>query len=299
MKNSKGECRGASSLPLWGVLGDSVCGASHVRGNRGNQDALKWFPAQESAAYAVLSVSDGHGSARYCRSEIGAQLAVDVASNLLAEFMETHRKTENLSVVKSMAEEKLGNLLHRSWAAAVDEHFEQHPFSESELMLLQKNNQHPQHAYGATLVSLLVTPAYALLLQLGDGDVLTVSDDGLVQRPLPADERLFAEETTSLCMEEAWRELRVCFQVLSKSYPALFLVATDGYSNSFSSESDFLSVGGDLLEILQKNGVQYVRENLAAWLKEASNVGSGDDVTLGIVYRSDILKMNKDETEGR
>lgn len=292
--------------PSWGMLGETVCGASHLRNNRTNQDALKWLPAPGGSSCAVMSASDGHGSARHFRSNIGAQLAVDVASAALIEFMETHRETENLSVIKGMAEEKVAPMLHRRWKAAVNGHLAKNPFTEEELTLLQKSSadltdkffKDSASAYGCTLLSVLVTPTYALLLQLGDGDILTVTEQGEVQRPLPDDARLFAEETTSFSMQEAWREFRICFQALSRRYPALFLITTDGYINSFPSDDDFCKVGCDILNMFRENGLEDIRNNLPIWLKEASHMGSGDDVTLGIVFRKDIVHNNQIETEG-
>jgi hypothetical protein len=57
----------------------------------------------------------------------------------------------------------------------------------------------PHLAYGATSLSFLLTPTYALYLQLGDGEMVTVSESGKIGHPLPEDSRLLANETTSLC----------------------------------------------------------------------------------------------------
>ena len=70
--------------------------------------------------------------------------------------------------------------------------------------------------------------------------------------------------------------------------PALILLATDGYANSFVNEAAFLQVGTDILEMIRTEGLETVQENLATWLAEASQDGSGDDITLGILCRTDI-----------
>jgi hypothetical protein len=70
--------------------------------------------------------------------------------------------------------------------------------------------------------------------------------------------------------------------------PALILVSTDGYANSFGSEADFRKVGSDLLDLLRNDGLDKVNANLDAWL-EASRSGSGDDVTLGCLFRRDSV----------
>ncbi len=183
---------------------------------------------------------------------------------------------------------------------AVTADLEHNPLSEKEVALApglssskpgaRVNNFLP--VYGATLLSVLVTPAYALTLQLGDGDILTVTDEGKVQRTLPRDERLFAEETTSLGMPDAWKEFQLCFQVLSRHYPALFLLSTDGYINCFPSDNDFYQVGRDILRMIKLKGIESIRNNLSTWLTEATNLGSGDDATLGIIFRSDLVHRN-------
>ncbi len=292
--------RDIEAPPLWGMIGDSICGAAHFRNNRANQDAIGWFPGTERASYAVMSVSDGHGGSGHFRSGTGARLAVEAASETLREFMEESSESGNYSTVKSMAEARLPLVIHRRWQDAVAAHLEQKPLSEKEAALIPGLGRGKPgaglskllSAYGATLLSVLVTPAYALILQLGDGDILTVTDEGKVQRPLPRDAMLFAEETTSLGMPDAWKEFRLCFQVLSRHYPALFLLSTDGYINCFPSDRDFYQVGRDILRMINLKGLENVRNNLATWLTEATNLGSGDDATLGIIFRSDLVHRN-------
>ena len=144
--------------------------------------------------------------------------------------------------------------------------------------------------YGSTLLTVLAGPEVLLFLQLGDGDILVVADDGTVTRPMPEDSRLMANETTSLCTVDAWREIRVALYPLVEGAPALILLATDGYANSFVSEQDFLRVGPDYLQAIREEGLAAVGSHLDEWLAEASTQGSGDDITLGIVSRSDVAE---------
>ena len=70
--------------------------------------------------------------------------------------------------------------------------------------------------------------------------------------------------------------------------PALILVSTDGYANSFVDEAAFLQVGSDFLNVIRTDGLAEVQANLETWLSGASQAGSGDDITLGILCRTDI-----------
>ncbi len=71
---------------------------------------------------------------------------------------------------------------------------------------------------------------------------------------------------------------------MREAAPALILVSTDGYANSFADDAGFLQVGSDLLNILRAQGLDEVTANLDGWPAEASEQGSGD-VTLGLLYR--------------
>jgi len=282
--------------PLWEVLGESVRGSSHARKGKENQDAIAWFPRRGGSRYAILSVSDGHGSAPHFRSDQGSRLAVEIAIIALKEFREAYRRTRSLSLIKNVAEEKLPQLLCRNWREAVKGHLQENPITDKEWAHLEEEcpdmlktiAADPVPGYGATLLAVLVTPGYALLLQLGDGDIITVAGNGKPERPLSKDPGLLANETSSLGTPAPWQEFRTCFQAFHEKYPGLFMVSTDGYANSFPGEDDFLKVGHDLFLMLQKNGVDDIRYNLHEWLKEASRVGSGDDVTLGLIYNKDI-----------
>jgi serine/threonine protein phosphatase PrpC len=256
-----------------------------------NQDAICWLPASGAGASVVLAVADGHGSARYFRSHIGASLAVATAAELIQDFLAGQTNAENLSVIKRAAEEWLPGALVRAWLAAVGDHVKENPLSEDELNALQRGHGDAPHpaeqraavAYGATVLVAGVADAFVLYLQLGDGEILTVTDRGEVSKPLAKDDRLFANETTSLCTPEAWRDFRVGFQPITGAQPALILLATDGYPNSFRDESGFLKVGSDMLEIIRAEGLGSVKEKLESWLADSTNAGSGDDVTLGIL----------------
>jgi hypothetical protein len=285
----------------WRVIGHSVRGASHVRAGLPNQDAIRWLPESGTGLPLVLAVSDGHGSARCFRSDVGARLAVETATQVTQEFLDSLPDSLNLSAIKRWAEENLPRAIVHRWKDRVADDIFAHPLPKANLDRLEANEDvtkrrqvvlDPLLAYGATLLTVLVTESFILYLQLGDGDILTVSEAGEVSRPpLPADARLFANETTSLCSRDAWREFRSHFQVLSGSPPALILVSTDGYTNSFRDEAGFLQVGADFLALIRADGLDAVHESLESWLSEASRNGSGDDITLGILCRTGALQM--------
>ena len=48
-------------------------------------------------------------------------------------------------------------------------------------------------------------------------------------------------------------------------------------------------MGSDLLRLIKLKGLDYIKANLTSWLNAASSGGSGDDVTLGLLCRKDLI----------
>jgi hypothetical protein len=269
----------------WRTLKASVRGAAHYRSGLPNQDAVRVARFNDGLPLLV-AVADGHGSAKCFRSQRGARLAVIVAQQIRGQLF----KLDGLSQIKRWAEEELPKGLVRCWRERVDRLIDRQPFTPEELEPLDAASRrlveaHPQLAYGSTLLVVVVAPTFILYLQLGDGDLLTVSAEGEIERPIPKDPRLIANETTSLCSAQAWNEMQVRFQTLAGAPPALILVATDGYANAFRDEAGFQQVARDVWAMLRDDGDAAVKPHLKDWLNEASQHGSGDDISVGLIWR--------------
>jgi serine/threonine protein phosphatase PrpC len=276
----------------WKVAHACIRGSSHQRSGVPNQDAVQCVVtpgAQGTVAVAV--VSDGHGSARHFRSQIGSSLAVSTVAATLQTFLrESVSSNGHVPFVPEQVHE-LERKIVSGWLAAVHSDLEKTPFSEMELAKLEKEEGAearaavvitPELAYGATLLAAAATDKVLLYLQLGDGEILSVNALGTTTRPLPPDDRLIANQTTSLCQPEAWKDFRSSW-VIAGALPSLVLLSTDGYANSFRSDDDFLKIGQDYLEIIREQGLASVAEELPAILTEATQQGSGDDITLAIL----------------
>lgn len=281
----------------WWVFGQSVRGAAHIRSQRPNQDAIAWCTGPRCGLPIMLAVSDGHGSARSFRSDTGAALAVDATLSAFTRFLNFLPRRLEGDALRGEAEGFLPRELEYQWKRRVLDHLTLHPFTgkETETLYLHRREAdgepdlvNPFLAYGATALGVLLTDQFLIHLQLGDGDLLNVSSQGGVRRPLPHDDRLLGNETTSLCVAHASRDVRVAVTDTAEGLPAVILASTDGYANSFRDDDAFLRVGPDLLEILRTDGPQNVNDHLRGWLEEASREGSGDDITLGILCRADL-----------
>lgn len=288
----KGEAR------EWRVIGESVPGASHLRAGIPNQDAILQVRESGRELPLVVSVSDGHGSDKCFRSDRGSRFAVKKSTQLVGEFLDQWRGRFDQAGMESELNERVAQEFVKRWREAVEADLKSNPFTAAELDTLEKKDgagarkmveENPLLAYGATSLTVAVADSFILYLQLGDGEILTVSESGEVSKALPDDERLFANETTSLCLAGAERDFRSRLQQLTDSRPALLLVSTDGYVNSFSDDAGFMKVGSDLLEMMRAEGFDSVNASLKGWLEEATRAGSGDDTTVSIICRMDAL----------
>jgi len=291
----------------WRIIGETVPGASHLRADIPNQDSILYVRESSRSLPIVLSVSDGHGSPKCFRSDRGSQFAVKKAAFLISEFLDERRDKFDLAEIESQKDYLAGEFVKR-WREAVEADLKKEPFAEKEFENLEKKSDakarklvedNPLLAYGATSLTVAMEEGFVLYLQLGDGDILNVSETGEITKPLPEDPRLLANETTSLCLPKAENDFRFLVQKISdQQRSAMILLSTDGYLNSFSSEAGFFQAGTDILNMLAaENGHDAVNENLKAWLEEATKMGSGDDCTVGIIYRPDAL--NKSENSAK
>lgn len=280
----------------WKTAHASVRGSSHVRSGLPNQDSAACSVVEGDGARsttAVVAVSDGHGGARHFRSQVGSALAVNISINVVRQFLTQFDGSAGAASLTQAHIDALQQTLVADWTQAVLSDFASNPFTAEELDPLDAQGEEsrasveesPVLAYGATLLIAAGTEQLLIFLQLGDGEILSVSADGVTTRPLPQDERLVGNQTTSLCQPDAWNDFRSAW-VVAPNLPALVLLSTDGYMNSFRSDEDFLKIGADYLQILREQGIASLNEEMPAILEEATRQGSGDDITLAVLQGS-------------
>lgn len=274
----------------WSVLASSVRGAAHIRKGEPNQDAVEWLPVAGSAPPLIVAVSDGHGSSRSFRSDRGARLAVNVA---VAEAVKVvSALSDGEEVVQQTVDKNLPAAIVQGWEQRILADIATEPFTPKERKAFTAQygaaawkalKARPFLAYGATLLLAAATKDHLLMAQIGDGDIVAVTRAGCASRPLASDPRLFAGETTSLCQADAVESFTVTLQPMNGARPALVMLSTDGYANSYEDDGGFLSVASDLLMMLREHDAESVQRDLESWLEEVSREGSGDDITLGVL----------------
>jgi serine/threonine protein phosphatase PrpC len=289
----------------WRIIGETIPGASHLRAGLPNQDSILCIRESSRGLPIVISVADGHGSPKCFRSDFGSQFAVKKSAQIVGEFLDERRGRFDLAQIESKGKDYLPKEFVKKWRKTVEYHLKNNPFTEDEFKKLEEKSgasarklveENPLLAYGTTSLTVAMEEDFVLYMQLGDGDILNATaTTGEVTKPLPEDARLLANETTSMCLPKAENDFRFFVQKISgEQSPAMILLSTDGYLNSFASEAGFFQAAADILEMLRaENGFNDVNDNLKAWLEEATRMGSGDDCAVVIVYRPDALKKSE------
>jgi serine/threonine protein phosphatase PrpC len=257
--------------PLWRGFGASVLGENHRRSGKPNQDAIGWYPPNGVGAPVVLTIADGHGGAAYPRSAEGAALAVQVTNKILYDLLDDPPR---LQAVRddSAARIVLAELIVSAWREAVDTLTGGAGAPDANRFI----------PFGTTLLSAAIGADCILYLQLGDGDLVILDSNGETSRPFPPDPRLTGNATTSLCLPDATLYLQILLRPRHPA-PAMIAMATDGYANSFQDESGFLDAWRDIAVHLGQQGPDRLAHSLQGWLAETTKLGSGDDITVGLL----------------
>ncbi|MCC3306026.1 PP2C family serine/threonine-protein phosphatase [Sneathiella sp. HT1-7] len=271
--------------PDWKIAGASVRGAAHSRSGRPNQDAVMFLPDTGIGTRIVAAVSDGHGSAPYFRSSTGARLATQGAADILAWHLDTPDEDEIEGAL-------VGEIISH-WQTSVIADLDTNPISEEEGHYPSRSAFTP---YGTTLITAAANENIAILLQIGDGDLLLGYADGNIERPLRDDVGLQGEETYSLCQDDAGQYFRIAtmWNQGDQRWPDFLLLATDGVAKSFRDNSGFEEAIKHLRTLAHNNWEETI-EALPAWLEEVSSNGSGDDSTICIAIRTDTDMPRKDK----
>lgn len=279
------------------ILGEPVQGFSHIHGNMECQDSCKQVELEDGAI--VLSVADGHGSKSCPFSKNGSEIAVKVFCDKMSGIYSGYQSDpERLpSYLNHEGSLKFAQDVERDWKASV---LETHREMKREIPLTadgQEDSAAVYRMYGTTLLGLLIAPAFVFAFQIGDGDITYV--DGQGAQPVVTGDKLLGVESHSLCSLDAWKKavssmhLRNWDQVL----PCVFMLSTDGFSNSFVNDEEFGKTCNQYFGMLNEYGAAVVEENLKSWLAETSRLGCGDDTTLLMAYFTEDMPEELHETE--
>ncbi len=285
----------------------SIRGSSHDASGKPCQDASLFFAGED---YAVAAVSDGHGSSRHYRSEIGSELAVVAAKHVVSSCMGEVRD-DFISGLKDDPErvmKRLTDAVLARWTDTVLEYDEDHPPTEAELALEEPDRERDVlRAYGATLICGVMSDDVVFGFQIGDGEMVATNDEGEADMPMPSDPDCFLNRTSSICGSDAsekFRHIVISSSVKSSSTSNLrtipadprkvssLTVCTDGLSTSFNSPDSLMRYCAAVPGVLLKGDIGMLEGNLK--LRSCSN--TCDDVSMATVYRPDLCPMPPSDT---
>lgn len=193
------------------VIARCRTGSSHITRHKPCQDRLCHVQTPD---FTLLAVADGHGSAEYTRSGLGARFAVYAAQKILPS--------------DAPDEEVVGDI---KWLYdhMVARHMARHPLSEREMGLLSAARLHPVAAYGCTLAVAVIDYAHNSTTRycLGDSGVFCITS-GHFPPPLPEDPACVGSATSSMCQSPETVKQHFRIQHLDGSIMAAVGVYSDG-----------------------------------------------------------------------
>lgn len=270
---------------MWIPLGFSVIGASHEKKGMPNQDSVGY--SAESPPF--VAVADGHGGKKYIRSDTGACFATKAIGIIVAENRPLLAGDKD--IFEAVHHIKIRFL--SKWQELVDRELQDNPFAPRELTFLDENCteaekksviDNPRLAFGCTFLCAIGYEDMVLLLQHGDGDALGLYESDDVRELIPQDQRNFGGQTLSLGSLGNAGEISHC--ILS-DLPSLITLTTDGVKNSYNDTvKEEIEQFYKIPAVIKNNLENNIEDMIKSALERITANGSGDDVTLGILYRS-------------
>lgn len=266
------------------VFGASVQGASHIRSGRECQDSLKKVVKESGAV--ILSVADGHGSDSCPYSKTGSFAAVNVFCKIMGDYLDTYAGQQEMlfTFLKREGDTKIAQEIEAEWKRRI---LRLHARCKREMPLDGNGNKDREAVYklyGSTLLGLVITGDFLFAFQLGDGDIVKVTESG-VYSVIEAD-KILGTETHSLSRAEAWKKAITLIRKREENeqLPVMYMLSSDGLSNSYKNDKEFKKTCGDYYVLLKEHGVKAVSCQLKTWLQETSEMGCGDDITALFAY---------------
>lgn len=282
------------------VFHTKVQGASHIASGLVCQDNAG---SRKTEDYCAIALADGHGSARYCRSERGSRFAVEAALACIDEFMQSMKADKAMRAALDEREnwDRIFSQLEKSilaaWHQKIEEDFAGQPFQEEELEQVDERyrkyyleGENVEKAYGSTLIAVCQTEEFWFGLHIGDGKCVSLGRDKTFSEPIPWDDKCFLNETTSLCGGDALMDFR--YVMRPGEQPAATFIASDGIDDCFSAADEnrqlyaFYDKVAELFALYEEG---FAQQQLEEYLPILSEKGSRDDMSVAMLYAPELL----------
>jgi serine/threonine protein phosphatase PrpC len=286
---------------------DKSAGPKYASKGWPNQDAVAW---DEVKGIQVIAVADGHGSKDCFRSEIGSQIAVDVAVELSCKYFDDPHALTPTGI------NNLKFTIWNTWKSRVKEHWDKHledngPLNDSELRYRDVSDKYKTRfnssdeteverylsvAYGTTLLVAVSTPLQLLFIQIGDGTCVLLKRNGEFSTPVPSDESNFLNVTSSMSEENAFQKIRHALldrkNTDVETFPIAAFISTDGVDDCFpmfQNEVHLYKLYKNILESVINNGFEATATELSSeTLAGLTKSVSQDDISLAFFVYEDI-----------
>lgn len=266
------------------IFGESVRGAYHTRSGKECQDSLKRLEKDEDTV--ILAVADGHGSDSCPYSKTGSYVAVNVFCKILNDYLDMYAEQPEmlLTFLKREGDTKVAQAIDAEWKRRIlkiHTNYKRETTFDAEGI---KDKEIIYKMYGSTLIGLVLTKEFLFAFQLGDGDIIKVSESG-AENVIEAD-KILGTETHSLSKTKSWKKAITFIKKQDdvQHLPIMYMLSSDGMANSYKSEDEFKKTCNDYFALLKEHGVKAVSGNLKEWLNETSELGCGDDITALFAY---------------
>jgi len=213
----------------------------------------------------------------------------------MAGYLESYSDNPEmvLTFLNREGDTKVAQAVDTEWKKRVLKKHTDHKRNVSDDENSEKDKVKIYSLYGTTLVGLVIFKTFIFAFQLGDGDIVYVDNNGV--SPVIQNEKILGVETHSLSSINSWEKAMSTVRRMEsgKRPPYVFMLSTDGFSNSYKNGNEFEKTCLEYFQMLNEHGADAVKSCLKNWLSETSEMGCGDDITLLIAYCSDGALCSK------
>lgn len=275
---------------MLGGFSYSVMGASHAKRGIVCQDASAY---KIGNGFAAAVVADGHGGKKYFRSNVGSRCAVEAALETIEHFyadpdeFDMRFRTDHNRLLKRI--EKYAISL---WNEKTMDHLLKNPLTQEEVNRFSFNEFEdipPESYYGTTMVCAVMARGYSWGIQIGDGSLVAVFEDGEASMIMDYEEANPANITSSMCNANAF-DMFASFY--TEKRPVTIVVSTDGLYTSFGSDREFLDYHTIIAGQLSEPNAFF--DSLKNNMEKRSHFGTEDDISVSCVFDDVLASANQE-----
>lgn len=224
------------------AFGDFRKGYAHVKNGSDVEDYAGSYNEPEGR-FHIGVICDGHSDKNCFRSGKGARFGCESAIEILKRFFELYlsQKIEARTLPDGF-ENRLKKSIKLCWDKKVYNDIKENPIKEEELVPLTDRVRKIYEAgngllniYGATFLAIGICEDFFIALQIGDGAILCIDEDGSYYSPVTQDEKSETGAPASLCDADLFSRENAFRVGVLKKLPQLATVSSDGIEDCMDS----------------------------------------------------------------